>query len=80
MNEEEDFKKKFEEANPSIKLTERTKKKTIESTKRLKTSLGLMFFGAFCLTIAGGPVWLYLLIPVIGLLGYFGYRPDLDEE
>jgi hypothetical protein len=39
-----------------------------------------MFFGALCLTIAGGPVWLYLLIPVMGLLGYFGYRPDLDEK
>ena len=29
MNEEEDFKKKFEEANPGIKLTERTKKKQL---------------------------------------------------
>ena len=80
MNEEDDFKKKFEEANPGIKLTERTKKKTIELTKRLKTSLGIMIASAVCIIIAGGPVWIYLGIPVLGLLGYFGYRPELDEE
>ena len=77
---EEDFKKSFEEANPGTKLTSRTKEKTISLTKRLTTSLGLIFFSTICFVLSGAPVYGYLFVPVLGLLGYFGYRPELDKD
>ena len=80
MNEEEDFKKKFEEANPGIKLTERTKKKTIESTKRLKISLSIMGLLIFMGIMSGAPFYAYVFVPIVGLIAYYGYRPELDEE
>ena len=75
MSEEEDFKKKFEEANPGIKLTARTKKKTIASTKRLKFALAGMAIMIFMGILSGAPIWVLLIVvPFTGVLGYFGVR------
>jgi hypothetical protein len=75
MNEEEDFKKKFEKANPGIKLTERTKKKTIASAKRLKFALAGMALMIFMGVLSGAPIWVLLIVvPFVGIIGYFGAR------
>ena len=73
MNEEEDFKKKFEEANPGIKLTPRTKKKTIASAKRLKFALAGMVLIIFMGVLSGAPIWVSLIVvPFIGAFWYWG--------
>ena len=81
MNEEEDFKKKFEEANPGIKLTPRTKKKTIASAKRLKFALAGMVLIIFMGVLSGAPIWVLLIVvPFTGVLGYFGVRDSKSVD
>ena len=81
MNEEEGFKKKFEEANPGIKVTTRTKKKTIASAKRLKFALAGMVLMIFMGVLSGAPIWVLLLVvPFTGVLGYFGVRDSKSVD
>ena len=71
--DDKDFKKKFEEANPNIKLVRRTKERTEASAKRVTFALGGMGLFIFMGIMSGAPLWTYfVLVPLIGAIGYFG--------
>ena len=72
---DEDFKKKFEEANPELKLVRRTKERTIASAKRIKFALTIMALFIFCGVLTGAPIWIFFtIVPFVGIIGYFGAR------
>ena len=71
--DDKDFKKKFEEANPNIKLVRRTKERTEALAKRVTFALGGMGLFIFMGIMSGAPLWVhFVVVPLIGAIGYFG--------